>query len=302
MEQQWVKLLECKRQGVPEVAVHGAVAWVHGDSLVRSLGNVTTFGRSLMKPYQMKVFAQELASGYSPEAQAIALSSHNAEPSHLAAAQSMLPGAESGLLQTPPSLPMPGSVSKVTTAERWHHPCSGKHAAILSGCKHRGWSRDNYLDPSHPYHAAYREALRTVLGPSWTPSITAVDGCGLPTHAMTLKEMGTLFAALVAHRAQDWIWAAMVGHPELIGGQGRLDTAIMIAGQGRVLAKEGADGLLGLAIVHPDYPRGLGIVVKIAHGWDPRMMGYIASHILMPLGIAYKGPAAPSGQVCIMSQ
>ena len=32
------------------------------------------------------------------------------------------------------------------------------------------------------------------------------------------------------------------------------------AGQGRVLAKEGADGLLGLAIDHPDYPRGLLVV------------------------------------------
>ena len=31
---------------------------------------------------------------------------------------------------------------------------------------------------------------------------------------------------------------------------------------GAVLAKEGADGLLGMAIQHPDYPDGLGVVIK----------------------------------------
>ena len=34
------------------------------------------------------------------------------------------------------------------------------------------------------------------------------------------------------------------------------------------LAKEGADGLLGLSVDHPDWPDGLGIVIKIAHGWN----------------------------------
>ena len=41
--------------------------------------------------------------------------------------------------------------------------------------------------------------------------------------------------------------------------------------QGRrreILAKEGADGLLGLSVDHPDWPDGLGIVIKIAHGWN----------------------------------
>jgi len=302
MEPHWVKLLELRRQDIAEVAVHGAIAWVHGDSLVRSMGSVTTFGRSLMKPYQMKVFARDLATGLSGEAQALALSSHNAEPSQLTAVRSMLAGDDARLLQTPPSLPMPGSTNLATSPERLHHPCSGKHAAILTGCKLRGWPRENYLDPGHPYHAAYLQELRAVLGSAWTPQVTAIDGCGLPTHSMTLEEMAKLFAALVTNRSSDWIWPAMVNRPELIGGKGRLDTAIMIAGKGQVLAKEGADGLLGLAIDHPTYPRGLGIVIKIAHGWDPKMTGYIASHVLKGLGFEYPGPLPPAGQVVIPSQ
>lgn len=301
MEQQWVELLELRRQDIPEVAIHGAVAWVHGDTTIRSLGHVTTFGRSLMKPYQIKVFAKDLATALGPEAKAVALSSHNAELRQLAAAQSMLPKDEAKLLMTPPSLPLSGSSDPKAQPDRWHHPCSGKHAAILTGAKLRGWSRADYLSANHPYHQAYLAELKTVLGNSWTPAVTATDGCGLPTHTMTLIEMAKLFAALVVNRHSDWIWSSMVDYPELIGGQGRLDTSIMRAGQGRVVAKEGADGLLGLAIDHPGYPSGLGIVIKTAHGWDPKMMGFIASHVLKPLGIDYPGPAAPAGQTVVIN-
>ena len=299
MEQQWAKLLELQRQGIAEVAIHGAVAWVHGALTIRSLGRVTTFGRSLMKPYQIKVFAKDLATAIGPEAKAVALSSHNAELLQLAAAKSMLPKDEAKFLLTPPSHPLSGSTDPKAHQDRWHHPCSGKHAAILMGSKLRGWSQLDYLSANHPYHQAYLAELRTVLGSGWTPAVTASDGCGLPTHTMTLDDMAKLFAALVANRHEDWIWSSMVEFPELIGGHGRLDTAIMQAGKGKVVAKEGADGLLGLAIDHSDYPNGLGIVIKTAHGWDPKMMGYIASRVLKPLGIDYPGPDAPAGQTII---
>ncbi|MEA3135937.1 MAG: hypothetical protein QOC71_218, partial [Thermoplasmata archaeon] len=54
--------------------------------------------------------------------------------------------------------------------------------------------------------------------------------------------------------------------------------------------KEGADGLLGLSIVHPDYPDGLGVVVKIAHGWNPRATWYVARAILGVLGFRLRNP------------
>ena len=36
-----------------------------------------------------------------------------------------------------------------------------------------------------------------------------------------------------------------------------IDWIILKIGEGKVIAKEGADGLLGLAILHEDYPDGL---------------------------------------------
>src|SRR4030095_17170417 len=87
---------------------------------------------------------------------------------------------------------------------------------------------------------------------------------------------------------EDGIWKAMVPHPDLSGVFSRLASTILKACGGRVLAKEGADGLLGLSIEHPEYPDGLGVVVKIAHGWNPQATWYIARYILGVLGFEFR--------------
>ena len=91
----------------------------------------------------------------------------------------------------------------------------------------------------------------------------------------TVAELAQIYAGLVRDKDEDWIWESMVRHPDLVGGFNRLDSTILKAGEGTVIAKEGADGLLGLAIEHPDYPKGLGIVVKIAHGWNAQALSLI---------------------------
>ncbi|MEQ1571415.1 MAG: asparaginase, partial [Myxococcota bacterium] len=136
----------------------------------------------------------------------------------------------------------------------------------------------------------YIRVLRRFLGPSWEPLRVARDGCGLPTVSNTVSELAVLFAGLARVRDEDWIWEAMVRHPDLVGGFNRLDSTVLKVGEGKVIAKEGADGLLGLAVVHPDYPDGLGIVVKIAHGWNPQATWYIARAVLGVLGFSLRNP------------
>ena len=116
----------------------------------------------------------------------------------------------------------------------------------------------------------------------------ARDGDGLPTVAMTVNDLAHCYAQLAVEK--NWIWEAMVKYPDLVGGYNRLDTTIMKSGKGRVIAKEGADGLLGMAIEHKDYPEGLGIVIKIAHGWNPQATWYVARGILGVLGIDLRNP------------
>ncbi len=288
---EWEPLVDYRRNGVSETTIHGAVAWASGGRIVHSFGgNVLCYGRSMMKPLMMKVFARHLDPVTDWRQKAIAVSSHNGDAEHVAAAQSLLPREEWGLMQTPLDVPLVQFGRQVRRPRRWFHTCSGEHAALLRGCRLRGWSRAGYTLPSHPFFEAYLEQLRRFLGPGWQPLRIARDGCGLPTVSNTVSELALLYAGLAAQRDEDWIWEAMQRHPDLIGGFNRLDSTILKTGGGRVLAKEGADGLLGLSVVHPDFPEGLGVVVKIAHGWNPQATWYLARAILGVLGFSLRNP------------
>lgn len=293
---EWEPLVDYRRFGVSETTIHGAVAWAVGGRngkparIVHSFGgNVLCYGRSMMKPLTLKVFAKEL-EGLSWPQKAIAVSSHNGDVEHVAAAQSLLAETEWGLMQAPLDVPLVQFGRQVRRPRRWYHTCSGEHAAILRGCKAKGWPRIGYLLPQHPWFQAYLDELRRDLGPKWSPLRVARDGCGLPTTSNTVSELAILYAGLVQRKDEDWIWGAMVRHPDLVGGFNRLDSTILKACGGKVIAKEGADGLLGLAIDHPSYPDGLGVVVKIAHGWNPRATWYVARGILGVLGFKLRNP------------
>ena len=266
---EWEPLVDYRRYGVSETTIHGAVAWASGSEIVHSFGgNVLCYGRSMMKPITMKVFAEDFDTELTWEQKAISVASHNGDTEHVAVAQSILSESERGLVRTPLDVPLVQFGRQVRRRRRWYHCCSGEHAAILRGCRMRGWKRAGYTLPQHPFFQAYLEVLRGFLGEDWQPIRVARDGCGLPTVSNTVNELARLFSHLAADRDKDWIWEAMVRHPDLVGGFNRLDSTIIKAGNGKVMAKEGADGLLGLSVVHPDYPDGLGIVIKIAHGWN----------------------------------
>ena len=288
---EWEPLVDYRRNGVSETTIHGAVAWASGGKVVHSFGgNVLCYGRSMMKPLTMKVFAEDLAETTTWEQKAISLASHNGDTEHVAAAQGLLSRSEWGLMQTPLDVPLVQFGRQVRRPRRWYHCCSGEHAAILKGSRLKGWPRAGYTLPDHPLYEAYLDVLRRTLGPEWSPLRIAKDGCGLPTVSNTVGELAELFGDLAGRRDEDWIWEAMTRHPDLIGGFNRLDSTIIKAGNAQVVAKEGADGLLGLSIVHPDYPDGLGVVIKIAHGWNAQATWYIARAILGVLGFHLRNP------------
>ncbi len=290
---EWVPLVDYRRNGVSETTIHGALAWAAGDRVMHSFGgNVLCYGRSMMKPLMMKVFTSALDPVLDWRQKAIAVSSHNGSTEHVAAAQSLLPESEWGLMQTPLDVPLVQFGRQVRRPRRWYHTCSGEHAGILLGCRLRGWSRAGYTLPQHPFFRGYLEQVRRHLGADWEPLRIARDGCGLPTISNTVGELAVLYASLARTHDEDWIWESMVRYPDLIGGFNRLDSTVIKACGGSVIAKEGADGLLGLAIRHPDYPQGLGVVIKIAHGWNPRATWYVARAVLGVLGFELRNPYA----------
>ena len=288
---EWEPLVDYRRNDVSETTIHGAVAWAAGGEVVHSFGgNVLCYGRSMMKPFMIRVFADELGHETTWPQRAIAVSSHNGDAIHVETAQSLLNEESWGHMQTPLDVPLIQFGRQVRRPRRWFHTCSGEHAGILRGCQEKGWPLAGYMLPHHPFFLAYLEEIRRVLGPDWSPKRTARDGCGLPTVSNTVGELARLFSALAETRDDDWIWEAVCRHPDLVGGFNRLDSTIIKSCGGAVLAKEGADGLLGMAICHPDYPQGLGVVVKIAHGWNSQATWYIARAILGTLGFPLRNP------------
>ena len=288
---EWEPLVDFRRLDVSENTIHGAISWVHGDEVIHSFGgNVLVYGRSMMKPLLMKIFTDVLDDVLTDKQKAIACSSHNGDTEHVATAQSILTESEWGLMQCPLDVPLVQFGRQVRRPRRWFHTCSGEHAALLRALRLKGINRAGYTLPTSSWFQDFIDLLNSMLHPDWKPLRIAKDGCGLPTVSNTVDELATLFSALVRTKDDDWIWDAMCKYPDLIGGFNRLDSTIIKAGEGRVLAKEGADGLLGIAIEHDDWPKGLGIVIKIAHGWNSQATWYVARAVLGVLGIQLRNP------------
>ena len=121
--------------------------------------------------------------------------------------------------------------------------CSGKHAAMLATCVARGWPTAGYLDASAAVQRALTGTLERLAG---EPVVhVAVDGCGAPQHALTLRGLAA---------------AAMTARPDLVGGSGREVTDLM-AGIPGLVAKDGAEGVFAAAL-----PDGSAVAVKVADG------------------------------------
>jgi len=146
--------------------------------------------------------------------------------------------------------------------QRLRHNCSGKHAGFLFLCQARGWDTAGYRLPDHPLQ---RELLTLVAETVRRPPDeipTAIDGCGVPTFALSLTEMACTFAGFArgAPHGMKTVVAAMTVHPELVGGPQAVDTLVMRALPGAV-AKRGAEGILCVGLAD-----GTGMALKVEDG------------------------------------
>ena len=156
---EWEPLVDYRRNGVSENTIHGAIAWFSGHQQIHSFGgNVLCYGRSMMKPFYIKVFEKELAE-LNWKQKAISVASHNGSAEHVAAAQSILSPGEWGLMLTPLDLPLVQFGRQVRRPRRWYNNSSGHHAAILKGCQQKRWNSEGYTLPSHAVFKAYMQLM-----------------------------------------------------------------------------------------------------------------------------------------------
>ena len=245
------------RRGNVIEAVHlvHAVA-VQDGRITDSAGDphLLTLYRSSSKPLQALPLAREREDV--PEVElAIACASHRAEPPQLEAARSLLeraPATEADLELGPQEGRGPSLLS---------HNCSGKHAGFLAVCRARDMPIEGYRLESHPVQQLVFAEVAAAAEVSESEIPAAVDGCGVPTFALTLERMAHSFSRLVHLDGGDRVIAAMTGHPQLIGYErGALDTDLMRIRPGWV-AKGGAEGLICAAS-----PEGVGVALKVEDG------------------------------------
>ncbi|MFD5250602.1 asparaginase [Amycolatopsis sp. NPDC058340] len=265
-------LVHLLRDGMVEGVHHGSAVVLAPDGRVLfSAGDIEAafYPRSAAKPLQATAMAR-LGVELSPAGFAVGAASHSGEEIHLAEVLRTLDGA--GLtvedLRTPEDLPFDPVerdtwVASGRTASRLAHNCSGKHAAMLATCRRHGWSTKDYLDAAHPLQRAIADCVEDLTGQR-IPKV-AVDGCGAPLFAVSLRGLARAvgkIAAATPGTPEGLVAEGIRKHPELVAGTRRDVTALMRAVPG-LIAKDGFEAVQVAAL-----PDGTAIAIKIADGGD----------------------------------
>ena len=258
--------------------VQGVVCSAVGDEeLCAGDPEILTYWRSAMKPFQaMPLFEDGVveAFGLEPEDIALICASHGGMRQHTERVATLLRrlGLNEDHLHCGPHPPFDWDTSRAMVCAgrlpgRMHNNCSGKHAGMLALATHNGWPIEGYARLDHPVQRRIQESLAEWMDHEPKDHHWALDGCGVPTLRMPLHEMARAYSRLVrqaraGHAAAASVVSAMTKFPELTSSPGRVPLQIMLATKGRLLAKEGAEGVLCVAALDDDW----GLAVKVEDG------------------------------------
>jgi len=188
-----------------------------------------------------------------------------------------------------------------------HNNCSGKHAGMLLACRLLDLPVRDYIAFDHPLQLRIRDEIAALAGVAADAIPRAIDGCSAPTYLLPLGAGARCYAALAdpgaaglpaaTAEALARIARAMGEAPEMVAGPGRFTTALIRETGGRIVAKEGAEGVYGMAIRGPV---AMGVLLKIADGSERgrdtvaldllRQLGSISADELSRLAAFYRPP------------
>lgn len=253
-----------------EVVVSGMTAMkTQGQVLQSRAADNQIVTRSLLKPWQ--VMGTSLFKGHHPM-WAMSIASHSGQPIHmdmLVELMAHLNVNENDLI-CPRSYPMDQSIAAQLRNSgekpaRLQHPCSGKHLIQLASAKSESLPVDTYWNEDHPV----QKRIMSLVGKEANEKVSwLTDSCGLPVAIMSVRAILNMYERLALDQNDQamMIKKLWTENPQLIGGKSRLDTEIIEFGAGRLLAKEGADGLLIVQSLPSDAGSVAGFFVKIASG------------------------------------
>jgi L-asparaginase II len=287
-------LAEVRRGGAVE-SVHrgGVVAADASGQIVAACGDpdLRSFTRSSIKPIQALPLVADggLAQfELSRSELAVICGSHTGEPMHVAAVRSILRkiDLDEHALQCAGHWPYHQPTADAMRARGEapgpiHDNCSGKHAGMLALARLHGWEHAAYRQIDHPVQQRIREALVALTASPAAVATPRIDGCGVPTYHVTLRDLAAAFTRLAAPNVLPPPWrdaarsvvGAITGFPEMVAGTDRLETVVMGVAGGR----------LGLALkIEDGGARAVGPVLIEAL----RQLAFLSEddvHVLAPL-------------------
>jgi L-asparaginase II len=151
---------------------------------------------------------------------------------------------------------------------------------MLALARHHGWPIRGYELEGHPVQERIMQCITRWTGLAAGEVVLGVDGCTVVCHGLPVAAMARAYANLAAAPtpALATVRDAMLEHPGLIAGEGRICTDLMLALPGQVIAKVGAEGIHCAAVP----AAGIGIALKVEDG-DMRASGPALLEILRQL-------------------
>ncbi len=264
-------LFALARRGISEVVITGVSYFkVENEQIQGSDQSVVMIARSLLKPWQFLACDAVGAENF----WALGLSSHSGQAHHMDELQhlSKLAMAGEDELFCPRGYPLDPGVSSVMQnsgikPSRFHHPCAGKHLMMIAACRKHCFDIDKYWDVDHPIQKKVTNIIGQYIQekPLWM-----TDSCGLPTMAVSARGLINMWERLLTNddpkiQQMKKLWTSNI---RLVGGYGRLESDIMEASKGRVIANEGADGLLMLVSEREPGQPAATCFIKLASGYS----------------------------------
>lgn len=306
-------LVHVLRGGLVESIHRGHLTAVSSDGEVLAcLGDpeFPTFLRSAAKPIQAIPVVEEGAAdryGLTEQELALLCGSVSGQDFHVAAARSILAKASLGeeLLACGAHRPSHALTARQLESAGLpflpvHNNCVGKHTGMLLLCAHKGWDPTGYLRPDHPVQLLVRRVVAELCDVTPESMGVGIDGCGVPVFQVPLRSFALAYARLgegaaaeqlgqERRRAVRRLMAAVTAHPEMVAGDGQVDTEAMRAGRpGAFFMKTGAEASYGISLLK----EGVGVAFKIEDG-SQRALAPVAVECLSQAGAL--GPKALEG-------
>lgn len=203
--------------------------------------------------------------------------SHSGEKIHVDTVRSILAkcGLDESYLQCGAHYPFKSDITENMKkngeeALQIHNNCSGKHAGMLAAVKYMNEDLGSYYKIEHPHQKRIINMISEICDFPTDKIAIGLDGCGVPVHAMPLKNFAYGMARMSRPEAlgeklapsSEKILKACLNNPINMSGSDRTEYKIMSKYPGKIVVKIGSNGYFTAMI--PEM--GIGIAIKVDDG------------------------------------